>query len=256
MKRLLLAAAFMVGSLQAEVTELTAKNFKEATQTGICIVDVYAEWCSPCQQMKPIFEQFAQDMKDTYLCAKIDFDTNKDLMGTLGVTALPSFLIIKDGEVVGNVLGFQPIEQLKVKIQDILIPVDFSKLTKEELEAKLGAAAAGVQADTIEKIIEAGILDADSIEKCIAPHMMVLIMNAFQQPDAIIKIFATLRKVGAEPKVDVPAMGRKITAQEWITEVLMQMRTTLAVVERVAASFEDKRSVAIEDCANGVCAIE
>ena len=64
----------------------------------LAIVDFYADWCGPCKTMKPIFEQLAHDHPDIVFL-KVDVDQSGDLASKFNVSGIPSFVIIKNGDV-------------------------------------------------------------------------------------------------------------------------------------------------------------
>ena len=104
------------------VINLTKDNFEQEVEnsTKPVVIDVSATWCGPCQQMKPIFEQTAQDLSDTYKFAELNVDESRELAIKYGVTSVPTFIFIKDGEIKGKERGYMPQDELKAKIQEYL----------------------------------------------------------------------------------------------------------------------------------------
>ncbi|MGC2310078.1 MAG: thioredoxin [Candidatus Babeliaceae bacterium] len=84
------------------------------------IIDVYAKWCGPCQHMKPIFEQLAQELSSQYTFAELNVDEAREAAVTLGISSVPTFVFIKEGKIVGKETGSMPQEDLKQKIQEYL----------------------------------------------------------------------------------------------------------------------------------------
>lgn len=84
------------------------------------VIDIYATWCGPCQQMKPIFEQLSQEMGDAYKFASINVDEARDLAIQYGVTSIPTFVFVKDGKIKAKEVGFLGKDGLKEKIEEHL----------------------------------------------------------------------------------------------------------------------------------------
>ncbi len=98
------------------------ENFeKEITQSTMPIVlDVYATWCGPCQQMMPILEELEKELGSKYKFAKLNVDEARELSIQYGVTSVPTFVFIKNGEVKGKETGYISKEVLKEKIEAAL----------------------------------------------------------------------------------------------------------------------------------------
>ena len=81
------------------------------------LLDVYASWCGPCQQMTPIIEELEQELGSKYVFAKLNVDEARDLSIKYGVISVPTFLFIKDGQVKGKETGYMSKEDLKSKME-------------------------------------------------------------------------------------------------------------------------------------------
>lgn len=101
---------------------ITQENFeKEIAQSQLpVVIDVYATWCGPCQQMAPIFEDIAQELSSSYKFAKLNVDEAREISIKYGVTSVPTFIFIKNNEVQGKETGYMSKEDLTAKIKDIL----------------------------------------------------------------------------------------------------------------------------------------
>ncbi|HLE76382.1 MAG TPA: thioredoxin [Candidatus Babeliales bacterium] len=100
---------------------VTQENFdKDVLQASKpVVVDVYATWCGPCQQMEPIFQELEKEMTG-YVFAKLNVDETRDLAIKYGVISVPTFLFIKNGQVKAKQTGYMSKDMLKEKIESIL----------------------------------------------------------------------------------------------------------------------------------------
>lgn len=80
------------------------------------IMDVFATWCGPCQYMAPIFEELAKELSDKYKFATLNVDEAREVSIQYGVTSVPTFVFIKDGNVVAKETGQMSKDDLKEKI--------------------------------------------------------------------------------------------------------------------------------------------
>lgn len=88
------------------------KSFTSETSTGVVLADFWATWCGPCKMIAPVLEEIDGEMSDKVKIVKLDVDENQETAGKFGVMSIPTLLLFKDGEVVEQVVGFQPKEAL------------------------------------------------------------------------------------------------------------------------------------------------
>jgi thioredoxin 1 len=82
------------------------------------VVDFWAEWCGPCKQIGPAFEELATELEGKVKIAKVDVDTNPSAAASMGVRGIPALFIFKDGEVVSNRAGAAPKAALQSWIEE------------------------------------------------------------------------------------------------------------------------------------------
>ncbi|MFD1414047.1 thioredoxin [Oceanobacillus jeddahense] len=94
------------------IKHATDQNFTEETSKGLVLVDFWAPWCGPCKMIAPVLEEIDGEMEEKVQIVKLDVDENQETAGKFGVMSIPTLLLFKDGEVVDQVIGFQPKEAL------------------------------------------------------------------------------------------------------------------------------------------------
>lgn len=77
------------------------------------LLDFYADWCGPCQVMKPIFKEIEKDYEGKVVFKQIDVETDNTAPGQYGVMSIPTFIIVKDGKEVSRKIGAMPKDILK-----------------------------------------------------------------------------------------------------------------------------------------------
>ncbi|MCM3759713.1 thioredoxin [Alkalihalobacillus oceani] len=94
------------------IVNVTDQSFAAETSEGVVLADFWAPWCGPCKMIAPVLEELDSEMGDKVKIAKLDVDENQETAGKYNVMSIPTLLVFKDGEVVDQVVGFQPKEAL------------------------------------------------------------------------------------------------------------------------------------------------
>ena len=104
------------------VNEFTDANFEnDVTNSDIpVLVDFWATWCGPCKAIAPIIEEIAKDYKGKVKVGKVDVDQNQNSAMKFGVRSIPTLLILKNGEVVNQIVGSVPKSEISEKLDTII----------------------------------------------------------------------------------------------------------------------------------------
>ena len=98
---------------------LTEENFKkEALESDVpVLVDFWATWCGPCMMLAPAIEQLARENDGSYKVGKVNVDEQMNLAAMYQVKAIPTLILIKDGNAVDKLVGLQDIETIKALLK-------------------------------------------------------------------------------------------------------------------------------------------
>ncbi len=77
------------------------------------LVDFWADWCGPCRAMSPYVDKLAEEFAGQLKVVKLNTQDNNEVPARYGVISIPTFLLIKDGEVKQQIVGSQPYDKFK-----------------------------------------------------------------------------------------------------------------------------------------------
>lgn len=124
--------------------EVDTSNFNlEVAQASFqkpVIVDFFAQWCGPCQMLKPMLEKLVQEYD--FILAKIDIDRSPDIANACGVQGVPDVRLVSQGKMYAGFVGVLPEPQLREWLNQLNLQFATEK-DVAELEAAQQAAASG-----------------------------------------------------------------------------------------------------------------
>ncbi len=102
--------------------EVTDANFDQEVlkSTNPVLVDFWAPWCGPCRMVAPIVEELAQEYDGKVEFVKLNTDDNPNTAMKYGIRSIPTLLVFKAGEPVGQIVGFRPKSDLKQRLDAVV----------------------------------------------------------------------------------------------------------------------------------------
>jgi thioredoxin 1 len=91
------------------VIQITDANFEEEVTKSATpvLVDFWAEWCQPCRRLAPTIEKLATDYAGKVKVGKLDTDANHATASKFGISAIPTVIVFKGGQVAQKFVGLR-----------------------------------------------------------------------------------------------------------------------------------------------------
>ena len=100
-------------SSATEVKDSTFDDFVKANK--VVIIDCWAPWCGPCRSLSPIIEELAKEFEGKIAFGKLNTDENESIPMKFNISAIPTLLVFKNGEMVDRIVGAGNKEFMKAK---------------------------------------------------------------------------------------------------------------------------------------------
>ncbi|CAI9166576.1 unnamed protein product [Rangifer tarandus platyrhynchus] len=84
------------------------------------VVDFHAQWCGPCKILGPRLEKVVAKQHGKVVMAKVDIDDHTDLALEYEVSAVPTVLAMKNGDVVDKFVGIKDEDQLEAFLKKLI----------------------------------------------------------------------------------------------------------------------------------------
>jgi thioredoxin 1 len=104
------------------IVNATVETFEEDVlqQSGVVLVDFWAEWCGPCKMVSPILDQMSEEYEGQLKIVKVNVDTESPLAEFYKVSSIPTMKIFLDGEPVHQWTGAKPKAGMLKELEDYL----------------------------------------------------------------------------------------------------------------------------------------
>ena len=84
------------------------------------VVDLWAPWCGPCRMVSPALTQVATDLRGRIKLVKVNVDDSPKIQQRFAVQAIPTLLVLRQGEVVARQAGAAPPARLRAWIEEAI----------------------------------------------------------------------------------------------------------------------------------------
>ena len=108
----------MVGQL----IELADADFNEKVLKSSVpvLVDFWATWCGPCKMLAPVLEELAGEFAGRLVIGKMDIVAQPQTAAHYGIRSIPALILFKDGKVADTLVGAQPKQKIRDRLQQAL----------------------------------------------------------------------------------------------------------------------------------------
>ena len=105
-----------------EIMTVTDSNFDtQVVKSSVpFLVDFWAEWCAPCRAIAPHVEALAKEYAGKIKVGKLDIDSNPQVATQLEIRSIPTLLMFRGGQVVGQLVGAVPRSRIDELIKKAL----------------------------------------------------------------------------------------------------------------------------------------
>jgi thioredoxin 1 len=102
----------------ANVAQVNEKDFDDEVlkEELPVLVDFWAPWCYPCQMMGPELEKLSGHLTGRLKVVKLNTDENPKISRDYAVSAIPTLILFKGGQVAERLTGFTRAEELQTKL--------------------------------------------------------------------------------------------------------------------------------------------
>ncbi|MCM3509728.1 thioredoxin [Rothia sp. P100] len=99
--------------------EITQENLTQNVESSdILFLDFWADWCGPCKQFAPIYEEASQKHENITF-GKVDTEDQQQLAAAAGITSIPTIMGFREGVLVFSQPGALNAQQFDQVIEAV-----------------------------------------------------------------------------------------------------------------------------------------
>lgn len=100
------------------VTKISKQDFEtKVVNEAAAVVDFSATWCGPCKMLAPVLEEISEQLGGKVNFYNVDVDDDPELAGGFAISSVPTVLLLKNGKVAAQSVGFKPGPAMKAWIE-------------------------------------------------------------------------------------------------------------------------------------------
>jgi thioredoxin 2 len=104
------------------ITDADDNTFAEVAEAASLpvVVDLWAPWCGPCRMVSPALAQVATELRGRIKLVKVNVDDSPKIQQRFAVQAIPTLLVLRQGEVVARQAGAAPAARLRAWVEEAI----------------------------------------------------------------------------------------------------------------------------------------
>ena len=197
------------------------------------LVDFWADWCQPCQQLTPVLEKLAQEYNGKFEIAKVNADEQRELAGHFGIKSLPTMKLFYQGQVVDERTGLVPEGDIRA-----MIDRHIQSESQQLIEAAMMAYQQGQTEQALTVLNEALARDPANAELKISIAQLVY---AEGDTESAVKLLDSLDEEGQ--KLDAAIQLR---AEIRMAEQLADLPPMTEIEARLAQNAQDLEALMLK----------
>ena len=205
----------------------------EKSMTTPVLVDFWADWCQPCQQLSPILEKLAGEYAGKFEVAKINADEERELAAHFGIKSLPTMKLFYQGQLVDERMGLAPEGDIRAMLDKYL-----QSESQQLIEAAMVAFQQGQKEQALEVLNQALAKDPENAELKVSIAQLVY---ADGDTDSAVALLDSLDEDGQ--KLDAAIQLR---AEINMAEQLADLPPLAEIEQRLAQNPQDLEALLLK----------
>jgi len=199
----------MVSASEFEMKDFSKDVLEESYNLPV-LVDYWADWCEPCKFIGPIVEKLAGEANGKWKLIKVNTEQNQEIAAEWGIRGIPNLKLFYMGEVIDEVAGAMPEEDLK-RWLDEKLPSKGKSLTMEAAKLlEIGKIDEGVAK------LEQALSEDDSLKQA---RILLAKQKIWESPEEVVEILEDVKYLESAKEILLIAEALSMKAKDLKEEV-------------------------------------